>query len=169
MFVLLHFFACIFCRVRTCNGCWNTSRKSTPKLSRLVLQIAPSTLKSAPSNGSNCPEQLGGLPRAICCRAGKLILPAELPFIPHRSHSRTRRCSLRNGQSAVRSLSVDQLLKAVRIRGSGLFNQLSQTFVRNGALTNEVAEVRLDIAQRTDRNLCSLPQDVFPESLGDDL
>ena len=134
-----------------------------------MLPIAPSNLKSAPSNGSDCTEQLGGLPRAICCRAGKLIFPAVLPFIPHRSHGRTRRCSLRDGQSAVRSLSVDQLLEAVHIRGSSLFNQLSQAFVRNSALTNEVAEVRLHIAQRTDRNLRSLPEYVFPESLGDDL
>jgi len=100
MFVLQHFFACIFCRVRTCNGCWSTSRKNTRKLSRLVLQIAP-------SNGGDCTEQLGGLPRAISCHERKLILPTVLPFIPHRSHGRTGWCSLGNGQSAVRSLSVD--------------------------------------------------------------
>ncbi len=97
MFVLQHFFACIFCRVRTCNRCWSTSRKNTRKLSRLVLLIATSNSKCAPSNGSDCPEQLGGLPRAISCHERKLILPAELPFIPYRSHSRTRRRSLRNG------------------------------------------------------------------------
>ena len=131
-----------------------------------MLPIAPSNLKSATSNGSNCTEQLGGLHRAICCRAGKLIFPAVLPFIPHRSHGRTRWCSLGNGQSAVRSLSVDQLLKAVNIRGSSLFNHLSQVLVRDAALTNVVAEVRLHIAQRTDRNLRSLPEYVLPECLG---
>ena len=97
MFVLQHFFACIFCRVRTCNGCWSTSRKNTRKRSRLVLLIAPNNSKCAPSNGGDCPEQLGELPRAISCYERKLILPAELPFIPYRSHSRTRRRSLRNG------------------------------------------------------------------------
>ena len=134
-----------------------------------IQSIATSNFKSATSNGTHCHEQLGGLPRAIGCRASKLILPAELPFIPYRSHGRTRWRSLRNGQSAVRSLSVDQLLKAVHIRGSGLLNQLSQAFVGDTALTNVVAEVRLDIAQRTDRNLRSLHQYVLPESLGNKL
>ena len=91
----------------TVTTCATNCPEQNSQLPRATQSIAPSNSKCAPSNGGDCPEQLGGLPRAICCRESKLILPAELPFIPHRSHSRTGWCSLGNGQSAVRSLSVD--------------------------------------------------------------
>lgn len=46
------------------------------KLPRATQSIAPSNSKKcAPSNGGDCPEQLGELPRAISCYERKLILP----------------------------------------------------------------------------------------------
>lgn len=82
MFVLQHFFACIFCRVRTCNGCWSTSRKNTRKLSRLVLQIAPSNTVNCPKQFEMCPEQWRRLPRAVGWIAPSNLLSCRQANIP---------------------------------------------------------------------------------------
>ena len=82
MFVLQHFFACIFCRVRTCNGCWNTSRKSTRKRSRLVLLIAPSNTVNCPKQFEMCHEQWKQLPRAVRWIAPSNLLPCRQANTP---------------------------------------------------------------------------------------
>ena len=85
MFVLQHFFACIFCQVRTCNGCWNTSRKSTQKRSRLVLQIATSNTVNCPEQFKMCSEQWRRLPRAVRWIAPSNFLPCRQANIPNRT------------------------------------------------------------------------------------
>ena len=85
MFVLQHFFACIFCRVRTCNGCWSTSRKNTRKLSRLVLQIAPSNTVNCPKQFEMCPEQWRRLHRAVGWIAPSNLLPCKQANTPSRA------------------------------------------------------------------------------------